>query len=352
MSKYRNAILLVFCLLIAVSTVYGQEWLDVTGTYQLQFPEDFYYKKEYRVQWWYFTGHLLDDKGREFGYELTFFTVNVQKRQYKSLFGVNRIYISHFAISDIAQNLFHFSEKADTGAFGFAGASDDRFRVWLDHNELDGTINHMHIKASDKDQKIDLQVIPVKPVVLNGKKGYSRKSEASPLIASLYFSQTNLHTEGTLILGNKQFHVKGTSWFDREISSRGLGKDQAGWDWFAVQLDDKREIMLYLLRNKDGSIDKYSSGTFVYQDGKYRHLSRDDFEVKISSRDKSEKTGTTYPSQWNISIPSENVQIRITPLMKNQEVIAYNSTGNSYWEGTCRVEGSAEGRAYVELTGY
>jgi len=38
--------------------------------------------------------------------------------------------------------------------------------------------------------------------------------------------------------------------------------------------------------------------------------------------------------------------------MKDQEVVAYNSTGNNYWEGTCKVEGSSHGRAYVELTGY
>ena len=352
MSRYRETIAVVFFLFITISTVYGQEWPDVTGAYQLQFPGDLYYKKDYRVQWWYFTGHLFDENGREFGYELTFFTFHVQKRRYESLFGVNQIYISHFAISDVAHNRFYSSEKADTGAYGFAGASNERLHVWIDRNSLDGTMQNMQMKASGKEQKIDLQLKPVKPIVLNGDKGYSRKSEASSLIASLYFSQTNLYTEGTLTLNNKQFRVKGKSWFDREISSRRLGEDQAGWDWFAVQLDDKREIMLYLLRNKDGSIDKYSSGTFVYQNGKARHLAKDDFEVKVLSREKSEKTGALYPSQWDISIPSENVRIIITPLIKDQEVIAYNSTGNYYWEGTCKVEGSAQGRAYVELTGY
>jgi predicted secreted hydrolase len=343
---------LILFLFIALSPAHGQEWVDVTGSDQLKFPRDLYYKEGYRVQWWYFTGHLFDDSGREFGYELTFFSVHVQKRQYKSLFGVNQIYISHFAVSDVAENRFHFSEKADTGAYGFAGASDERLHIWIDHNSLDGSMQTMHLKASGKEQKIDLQLTPVKPIVLHGERGYSRKSAVSPLIASLYFSQTNLYTEGTLTLNNKQFRVQGKSWFDREISSRGLGEDQAGWDWFAIQLDDRREIMLYLLRNKDGSIDRYSSGTFVYQNGKPRHLSKDTFEVRVLSREKSEKTGALYPSQWDISVPSENVHIIITPLIKNQEVIAYNTTGNYYWEGTCKVDGSAQGRAYVELTGY
>ena len=110
--------------------------------------------------------------------------------------------------------------------------------------------------------------------------------------------------------------------------------------------------MLYLLRKSDGSIDRYSSATFVYPDGKYRNLSRDDFSVSVLSQYKSEETGAHYPSLWEIRIPSENVAVRVGPLIEDQEVLAYNSTGNYYWEGTCKVEGSATGRAYVEMTGY
>jgi predicted secreted hydrolase len=40
------------------------------------------------------------------------------------------------------------------------------------------------------------------------------------------------------------------------------------------------------------------------------------------------------------------------PLIEDQEVIALKSTGNYYWEGACRVDGSEKGNAYVELTGY
>ena len=110
--------------------------------------------------------------------------------------------------------------------------------------------------------------------------------------------------------------------------------------------------MLYLLRNKDGSIDRYSSGTFIYPNGTYRHLSKDDFSVSVLAHYKSVKTGAHYPSEWEIKVPSENIMVTVSPLVEDQEVPAFNSTGNYYWEGTCKVEGSAKGRAYVELTGY
>ena len=216
--------------------------------------------------------------------------------------------------------IFYFSDKSDAGAYGFAGASDDDLHIRIEGNILDGTMNKIHINAFDKEKAVDLQLTNYKPVVLNGYNGYSRKSEESPLIASLYFSYTDLNTEGTLSMGNKVFKVSGKSWFDREISTRGLGEKQAGWDWFAVRLDDGKEVMLYMLRNKDGSIDRYSSGTFIYPNGTYRRLSKDDFSIKVSAYYKSEKTGAKYPSQWEIKIPSENIMVTVSPLLKDQEV--------------------------------
>jgi predicted secreted hydrolase len=346
----KKLILIVF--IFSYSVAFAGEYLDVTADYDVKIPQDFFFKKDYRVQWWYFTGHLSDETGREFGYELTFFVVNVQKRVYESRFGVNRIYISHFAISDVAGNAFHFSDVADAGVYGYAGADEGQLKVWTVRNILDGGFQEMRLRAADSNKSIDLQLTPLKPLVLNGQKGYSRKSEDSPFIASVYFSYTQMFTQGKLVVGDKVYVVKGRSWFDREISTRGLSEKQAGWDWFAIQLDDDREIMLYMLRNKDGSIDRYSSGTFVYRDGRYRHLAKDDFSVKVLSHYKSHKTGARYPAQWEVSIPSEKVILRILPLIKDQEVMALESTGNYYWEGACRVEGSARGRAYVEMTGY
>ena len=334
------------------SLAFGQEFKDITSDYKVTFPQDFYYKSDYRVQWWYFTGHLYDEEGREFGYELTFFVVGVQKKDYKSQFGLRNIYISHFALSDMAEQKFFFSDKSDSGAFNFAGARDNQLHVWVGKNRLQGTMEKMHLHASDGERAINLTLTTTKPIVLHGENGYSRKSEESPLIASVYFSYTNLNTEGTITVVNRTFRVRGKSWFDREFSSRGLSEKQAGWDWFALKLDDNREVMLYLLRNRDGSINKLSSGTFIYSNGSYRHLTRKDFSVTATKYYRSRKTGARYPSQWKIDIPSENIQLRLTPLLEDQELVTPYSTFNFYWEGVCVVEGTLSGRAYVEMTGY
>lgn len=343
-----SGLIFIFSLGVASS----EEFLAISPDYTLNFPYDFFYKDGYRVQWWYFTGHLFDRGGREFGYELTFFVVGVQTEPYKSKFGVTNIYISHFAVTDVAGRKFYTSEKSDSGAYGFAGAERNELKVWVAGNKLGGAPNKMRLSSNGGDVVLDLTLVPGKPVVLNGDGGYSRKSEESPDIASWYFSYTDLKTEGSLKIGKDTFLVRGKSWFDREISSGRVGKSDKGWDWFALQLDDGREIMIYVMRKTDGSVDRYSSGTVVYRDGRYRRLAADDFRITALGHYQSAKTGARYPSQWEIRIPGEGLDLKVTPLAEDQEFVASYSTGNNYWEGTCKIEGNKTGRAYVELTGY
>ncbi len=331
---------------------FEQEYRDVLPGYRVKLPDDIHFKEDYRVQWWYFTGHLNTEDKREFGYEITFFAVNVQKKEFESRFGLNTLFISHFALSDIEGQEYYYRESMDGGAFGFSGAKRDRLSVWVGDDLLEGSLEKLRLKAAGQGRAVDLTLVPEKPYVLNGDAGFSRKSSDDPLLASIYISNTDLETVGTVKIGGRSIGVRGKSWFDREISSRGQLGNLKGWDWFAIQLDDGREIMLYQLRKKDGSIDDFSTGTFVGRDGTYRILKKDEFFLRPLGHYRSKKTGARYPSSWTVRVPGEKVDLTVTPLIQDQEFVAPFSTGNYYWEGACRVEGSATGRAYVELTGY
>jgi predicted secreted hydrolase len=347
LTLFSITIILLFCV-----PSEAQQWQDVAPGDTVILPKDLYVQSGYRTQWWYFTGHLYDVQGREFGYELTFFVVGVQKKKYESKFGVDTIYLSNFAISDIQGKKFYNFSDADSGAYGFAGADSSKLHVWIDRDELEGSLDKMRLTAHANGVDLDLVLLPKKPFVLHGDRGYSRKSEESPLIASLYFSCTDLETSGTLKLDTAVFSVTGKSWFDREISSKGLPENEAGWDWFALQLNNGQEIMLYVIRKKDGAIDRYSSGTLVDADGNVMHLANDDYHIEVMSSYLSKKTNSRYPSKWEIAIPREKLHFIVTPLLEDQEFAGGLMKGNAYWEGTCKIEGSAKGRAYVEMTGY
>jgi predicted secreted hydrolase len=140
---------------------------------------------------------------------------------------------------------------------------------------------------------------------------------------------------------------------DREWSTSALGPDLVGWDWFALQLDDGRELMLYRLRRRDGGIDPASQGTLVLADGGARGLERDAVEVLALGHWTSPRGGTRYPAGWRLRIPALALELTVMPLVADQEL----DLGVRYWEGAVRVEGTAAGRplggdGYVELVGY
>jgi len=338
---------ILFILLLIINVGFAEEFKK-----SIKLPEDLYFRNNYKVQWWYFTGHLWDKNNNEYGYELTFFIINLNKKIFKSNFGVENIYISHFAVSDINDSKFLFSDKADRGAFNFAGAEKNNLYVWVGNNQLYGSLDIMKITALDKTKKLKLSLIPEKPYVFHGENGYSKKSNDREFGYSYYFSNTRMKTTGTLEINGKLFKVRGYSWFDRELFPKYKPNIDKGWDWFAIQLDNNTEIMLFQIREKNKILKQFSSGTFIYKDGKYKKLKSDDFTIKVLDTYRSMKTGAVYPSKWNIKIPSEHIDIIIIPLLKNQEIEAYYTTGNYYWEGACKVKGSHKGRAYVEMTGY
>src|SRR5438874_839927 len=110
--------------------------------------------------------------------------------------------------------------------------------------------------------QFDFTLTPEKAPVIHGENGVSQKADGAGR-ASHYFSRTRLATNGTIVLQGKQFAVSGLSWMDHEFFTHQLGADQTGWDWFSIQLEDKTELMLFILRRKDGSIDAFSAGTYV-----------------------------------------------------------------------------------------
>jgi predicted secreted hydrolase len=63
---------------------------------------------------------------------------------------------------------------------------------------------------------------------------------------------------------------------------------------------------------------------------------------------KSPRTGVQYPVSMQVN------DLRLEPLMDDQELDARASTGTIYWEGAVRAfrEKEEVGRGYLELTGY
>ena len=144
---------------------------------------------------------------------------------------------------------------------------------------------------------------------------------------------------------------------DHEFGSSQLREYQAGWDWFSIQLANEIELIFYQIRWKDGKIDPYSSGTIIFPDGTYQHLTKKEFQIEVLDQWKSSKSQAVYPSKWKIKIPAHQIELTLSPTVKDQELITKESTRVTYWEGSIKIKGkyqgsSIDGIGYAELTGY
>jgi len=345
---------------------------DAGRPYVFSFPRDEGSHPAYQTEWWYTTGHVRAADGRRFGYELTFFRVGLHPgdpapRRGQSRWRGNEVFPAHLAITDVTGARFVYAERFEREALGMGAAASGRLAVRAGDWTLVGVPGrargsslpsmrmtlHASAPADAGDIGVDLLETPLKPPAVHGRAGVSRKG-ACPSCASHYYSYTRMQTSGSLRFAGTRMRVAGTSWMDHEFGSAELEPGEVGWDWFSVQLNDGRELMLYRLRTASGAIVPASSGSVIERDGRVRHLARADVAVEQRGTWRSPHTGATYPSGWRVRVPSAAIDVTLEPLVLDQELAGASSP--SYWEGAVDVRDARKdvsiGAGYVELTGY
>ena len=348
-------LLLLLCVLAA--GVHADWRLALPG-WKYQFPADHGNHPEFKIEWWYFTGNLTAADGREFGYQLTFFRQGVMPLDADiiplSHFVTSNVKFAHFAVSDISGSAFHFFQRLSRGAFGEAGFGERQRLAWIEGWSCTlGDDGAFRIQAKADDLSLELTLNPVKPLVIHGQNGVSKKAEGEGR-ASHYYSFTRLSSQGVLRMGSQQFAVSGLSWFDHEWATNQLTANQAGWDWFSLQLDDGTDLMLFQLRTKEGGRDPNSAGTFVDAKGVATRLAEADFTLEPIETWSSPQSGGRYPVTWRITIPRLQTRLDVSAGLKDQELRLKPIV---YWEGSVRAQGTVGGRnvkgsGYLEMTGY
>ena len=315
------------------------------------------------TEWWYDTGHLQTTDGRRFGFELVIF------RAERGAFPVT--WASHLAITDESGDAFHYAQRTEIGpqvdqaAAGSAGfdlaiADSTGGEPWTmtggdGHDRLAATVSAADAGIAGTAAAgtgLDLTLSATKPPALHDRIGWIDFGAGG---SSYYYSRTAMTARGTVTVGGTSLDVTGTAWFDHQWGDF-IAVGGGGWDWFAVNLDDGTDLTLSLVRDADGSY-PLVYGTLVAADGSTRHLPRESFEVAVTKRWTSPRTGADYPAGWRVTIPGEELVIELTPTVADQELDTRPTTGVVYWEGSQHVSATRGGRslggeAYVELTGY
>ena len=316
------------------------------------FPREHQHHPDFRSEWWYLTMTLSTEDGREFGAQFTVFSQALQPvnpgEVRSSDWTLDQVYLGHLAITDVVAGKHEHEERLSRQHPNLAGVQplvDGGARVYLEGWQLKLQANGGQLLAQGSDLSLDLSLQATREPVLQGEQGWSRKSESQ---GSYYYSWPRLQVVGDIRVGGESFPVRGLGWFDHEWSTSVLSAEQVGWDWFALALDDGRDLMVFRLRRHDGRRDPHDHGMLVAADGTKKVLGAGDFELQ-PERTWTDPTGVAWPLGWKLTVGSEVFLIE-TPVddQRMQTLIPY-------WEGLVHVTSVAQhrlGRGYMELTGY
>ncbi|MDD3487363.1 MAG: lipocalin family protein [Candidatus Moranbacteria bacterium] len=316
----------------------------------IQFPED-ESAHDAIIEWWYFNGHLKDEKGNEYSYMDCLFKTDVKKVKipFLSKIPLKTSYFSHSLVSDLKNKKFHHRITP------FSIISDDSFSKnllyvnYVNPEIRNGYSNCVIEKINEskyilKNEDIDLTLISAKTPLLEGGKGFCKLNSK----ATYYYSLTNLVTEGRIKIENKWIGVSGKSWMDHQWADVSYTKNR--WDWFSVQLDNNTEMVCFMY--DDGQKKTYLA-SISYPDNKQEHFEK----VKIVPLPRewvSLKSKAKYPLLWKIKIPEKDIYLILSAKIENQEML-FGSI--NYWEGPLSVKGvfgdqEVNGVGFMELVGY
>ncbi len=343
-----RCVMLVLCALLLVG---ASSYPVVRPGINLGFPADHGAHPAFRTEWWYVTGRIKGDEGRDFGFQITFFrTTPKVDIANPSRFAPRQILFAHAALSDPKIGRLLHGERAARGGFGLAqariGDTDVVLRDWRIRRLSDG---RFETTVATRDFALSLVLRPTQPPLPQGEGGYSRKGPR-PDQASYYYSLPHLAVSGRMTRGGKVQAVRGQAWLDREWSSDYLGSQAVGWDWTGLNLDDGGALMAFRIRGKNGK-PIWAGGSLRRADGRITRFAPDDVRFDRSRQWRSPRTGALYPvgQVLTIKLPEGVRSWRLDPLFDDQELDARRGGQPVYWEGAVKTR---EGSGYLELTGY
>src|SRR5260370_38717427 len=201
---------------------------------------------------------------------------------------------------------------------------------------------------------LNVDLLGLKPAILHNGNGPIPYGLGG---FSYYYSRTRMALSGLLIDHHQPLQVNGVVWLDHQWGNF-LTLGGGGWDWFSIQLNHDTEMMLYLIRDATGKpISIYVE--YIGPQADFHLLPPGALRVDVLDHWKRPETGGNYRSGWHLDVHNQQLQtcLKLTPDLKDQELVVYQSTGNSYWEGAVSIHGEragqvVRGEGYVELTGY
>lgn len=340
--------------ILGASNEQNDQFTPVVKGVDITFPTDHQAHPNFRHEWWYLTANLIDEDDNELGVQWTQFrfaaapenSVKQIKQPKQTAWQSQQIYMAHSAIT--TKDKHYTDEKWSRDQAELAGVSASPFRVYLDDWQWNSSTNDLFpatLNANSEQFGYSLILTSDAPYQKQGEQGYSTKSSDGK-VASYYYSQPFIDVSGEVTIDGVTHKVSGKGWIDREWSSQFLLDSQQGWDWFALRLNDETSLVVFQLRKSTTGEASYASARLMKQDGSGIAISQQD--ISLTAVKQTETDGRDYPTEWQISIPSQQIELTVSALNPKAKM----PLSVPYWEGPIVIEGTHSGTGYMELTGY
>lgn len=351
---------------------------------QISLPKDTGPHRCSNIEWWYYFAYLTGDQGGQYAIMASFFRVgetecnkghyliftlidlNKKAKQSFSLidsrikWNMLSIYLPFYLLlhpKDI--RMWKLYKSLLIGKIPSQHSQMCKATIQKNPTELiygDNTLTFLgededsfKVRLSEKEIELDLQFTPEKPISLIGLNG-----KPDDLY---YYSFTRNDVLGQIETDNGIENVKGQGWFDHQWGrDYGLIKG-AGWNWFGLQLDDGRELLLNEMRTSKETLSPMAN--LIDKEGTVR-FTRDVSFQEISYW-KSLDTNARYPIEWKIKIPEFSIELHVKAMFAKQEMAVIGPL-RAIWEGACVISGeeimpngerkALEGKGFMELVGY
>ena len=189
--------------------------------------------KDTPFDWWYITLHFITETGRKFSYTVVYISKpEYCNRQTSITDELKRTYFwekmkGNFISKKSLLNLTYWNKNGDRD-------------YWRQKNGV--LFSYTLFTEIGNRFRLNITLTANKPPLVHGDEGIIEMGNGGK---SFYYSLTNLALSGTFTCDGITETIQGVAWIDRQWGSWDT-KGYDGWEWFALQLNDNTEIMLYL----------------------------------------------------------------------------------------------------------
>lgn len=177
--------------------------------------------------------------------------------------------------------------------------------------------------------------------------------ELETRVGMRFFLQDTLTVKGRLVLPETVENVRGVFFLEHLIGRIDDTGSPLVWNSFHLNLSNGMTLRLMQSRRKNGRGLPIASGILIPDNESPISLSPPATDLSASGLWKSPHSSAQYPLEWRIRIPEHRLDLKIRPLISDQETRLLRPV----WDGAVLVRGIAggqpvDGEGQIVLQGY